>query len=495
MNPASNTQRDNTTAAAPPSTANAREAPSPLIAPPRDTFTTTTLSTQRATPVPLEELRDTLRDRIQRGAIVGARAFAYASTGLVAAITLGQVASIPAGFNPFEVLHTHHLLSHVSTVAHMTVMFLAASAGFGLWRFRQTEDSIQAQLNSLLTTFRAEKTARELLKLRLSPLKEHALQVLRSDSSPASPNPSRESATALAECIIKLEADPNSQTGQPVSRVPVKERLATLELLSATHAHTLGSNNPTHAPVPNVDFRAVESALNTIATLHNQWRTLHDDLSKLLPKINLPQAHQIALQLKKQLAEIAHNPDRDRWQELTAQALQMETSYQDLNLDKSSRALIAYVVEKMQSLSESASDKEISELASSLSRAFTRVADKIVASIPGTIRYDLDRFDHHKRIRDFSQRYPNSSVRASVAGLVAAVSYWISCQESLNALLPTASDLYANSEVGLKFFKDIVPFVLQGGVAFAAGAVNSRFRPHLVRASLELSRLTFACVA
>lgn len=480
-----------------PSTVAGRAPQSPTgVATRQDKLLSATRLIERVTPtISSEEIRENLRDKTWSSVVWGTRIVSYASTAIVAAVTLGQVAAIPAGYNPFEALHNHPLLSHVSTAAHLTVMFLAASAGFGLWRFRQTEDAISEKLDTMFNTFTAQKAARELLKARLSALQEHAVTHCKQDDAPQHPETVRESAARICRFLGELEAEPGSQVGQRMLAVPLAERIRELKALADDYATTLRDASPHNPPLPRLDLKSIEADLNSIGILHTKWTKLHDELSKLLPKINLPQAHQVAQQIQKQLIEVAQRPDSAKWHAITVQAIQMETSCSELKLPETTRALIAHVVEKLQRLPQDASPAEISALATRMSGAFERISKKIIESHPEANQYDLLRFQLHHRIRDFAHRYPNSSARASVAGLVAAVSYWISCEESLNALLPTTTDLYANSEVGLKFVKDIIPFVLQGSIAFAAGAVNSKFRPHIVWASLELSRLTFNCAA
>jgi len=374
-------------------------------------------------------------------------------------------------------------------------MFLAASAGFGLWRFRQTETVIAEKVNQMLSTHSAERTARELLKLRLHGVVEHAAQHCKQSSEPSTPDAVREAASSLCRYIGEISAGAASQTGQKMAAIPAAERARELSLLIETYTKNMAAAGLNEPPFPKYDLRALEVDLHSITTHHQTWMALHKELFELLPKLTLPQAHEKSQQLRAQLAKVAANPDRALWKSITQQAVQLETSCGELQLPDSTRTLISHAVGCIQRFPEDGPYAEMQALAAQLSPAFERISSKVLDASPGSTRYDRLRFNLHNRISLFAKRYPNSSVQASVAGLVAAVSYWVSCEESLNALFPTTTSLYENSEVGLKFFKELIPFVLQGGLAFAAGAANNRFKPHLVWASLELSRLTFSCAA
>ncbi len=109
--------------------------------------------------------------------VVGGKLVGNMAAAAVAVVAIGQVVFAVRGTNPFNYFHDHPTLSHISTVAHLGVMFLAASAGFGLWRFRQSKETIQNKTRELLHASAAQDSSANLLKLRLEPLRLHAERI------------------------------------------------------------------------------------------------------------------------------------------------------------------------------------------------------------------------------------------------------------------------------------------------------------------------------
>ncbi len=247
-------------------------------------------------------------------------------------------------------------------------------------------------------------------------------------------------------------------------------------------------------PPPRIDIPALIRDARKFEQNFREWEKLHEELYTQLPRINLPQASGQASSISSDLAAQLKSPSRAQWAEITDRAVQLEANSRDIPLSRSSRTLLEGGVETLQRLPTDASPREMQEAAATLAPWFNRIARKIIDADPQTDKFELLRFQLNGKIDEYSRRYPNLSARASVAGIIGAVSYWLTCAESLESLLPSG-ETHDPGMAGLKLLKHALPFVMQAGAVFAAGAVNNKFRPYIVWASLELSKMTLAAMA
>ncbi|MCB0338384.1 MAG: hypothetical protein KDD53_02215 [Bdellovibrionales bacterium] len=491
---------------------------------------------------------------------------AYSSTAVVFGAAGMSVVDAVSGIDTFRILHDSPILATIGTAAHVAVIFLAASGGLGLARFRASQSEL-AELTELMSaTYNAHSHALDKIAYQIEPLiawskdlsdRTRTVRDILSTIGSVGPNAAeKDQIEALCKSVIQVSMvfrylggsflkrsletenlelvikhterlpDKVSEAGQKLDAVTTYlEKLAgstplTSEqelLFNALHELTTRiasiaecleprkEDSPPRTLSISVDPKDLMADLKTLSTHADRWKLLHKQLHEQLPKVVSGEGVFEIRDLLHSITTLKDLIDSEGWpnseraieeaREIANLALRLQSRANDFNLTPNMRSFLNTGVESIVALTQKTTLEDALEQIAISKKALEQLETELTHATPVEDSYAKFRNRLFHQIQEFSDRYPNLAIRASVAGLFSAVSYWMCCSAMLDSIIPTTHMLRDSSGVLKEHLKYAAPFALYSGIVFTAGVLNHKFRPLVAWTSLKLSAWTFKAVA
>ncbi len=477
----------------------------------------------------------------------------YAASSLVVgSLSLFAIDSA-FGINTFKFFHEHPGLSVLTGMAHSLVMFMAVSSGIGLAKYRKFQDETERATEKVVQAGMHLQEILEFLHVSLGPLlqlsnaaKSQGEELL--SNLPASGTEPDKAMRKLAQQVrsIGLMVEqlniPNIESAmregsinralRALNGLPemAKRAMTTMAefipdhseknpqdqlfdrfistsraLMSAIMPDTPGGPDPQRPVLMNI----VQSCLTKLLAQSGRCLRLHHELHERFPKLVSADLDLelgdlcaglrslTALVDPDTLGEVSQTTREHELAEIAAlrsQAIQLHTRSQDIRLPSDIQQIFSEAVMAISAIRNEMQPSEAHGLLDQTTQLFSQLHSAVKGISP---EENPDAKFHHTlrgKIDTFAKKYPKLAIQASFAGFMAGVSYWVSISEAIDSIFPTGGNLYDNHFISAEHQKYVFPFALNTFIVFAAGAVNYKFRPYLVWASLELSHWTFMAV-